>query len=209
MIWERGKAAEGVIWEKEKTADGMGFVKTEDLLAFHGTPSQGKWYLWIRDPVPGLSGWLKTVSLAITYAPTGLPLVLLSGEPGYPTALRLPPGVVPSPPDGEKPESPEATPLAWQEVKRETFEGTFPSSGWRRGDANSGNEYLGGKDDYRPHWGYWAAWPARDGKNGYDPSANPRYPPGMARWMIYGPFDGRANPGQMCKMASWISPITG
>jgi len=188
---------EQVVWEQGKTAGTNEFGESGDLTAFRGVPSEGYWYLWIRDVVPGRSGWLKGASLAVEYAPLGPLPVLLSGSAGQPTSRRLPAGVVPSQtPDRDlkKPGSGDVTPLSssgWQEIKRETFEGVFPNAGWTLIDANpnDGKEYLWDDDDYRRHGGYWAAWPANGGANGYDPATNPRYPPNMASWMIYGPFD--------------------
>ena len=188
---------EQVVWERGKTVVANEFGKSGDLTAFHGAPSEGYWSLWIRDAVPGQSGWLKGVSLAVEYAPVGPMPTLLSGTPGRPTSRRLPAGVVPSQtPDSDlkKLGSENVTPLSpsgWQEIKGETFEGAFPNTGWALIDANpnDGKEYLWDDDDYRRHGGYWAAWPANGGTNGYDPATNPHYPPNTASWMIYGPFD--------------------
>ncbi|MCS7352479.1 MAG: hypothetical protein RMM10_13435, partial [Anaerolineae bacterium] len=71
------------------------------------------------------------------------------------------------------------------------FEGAFPNPGWTLIDANPNDrkEYLWDDDNYRRYGGYWAAWPANGGAHGYNPASNPRYPPNMASWMIYGPFD--------------------
>ncbi len=188
---------EQVVWERGKTVGANEFGKSDDLTAFRGAPSEGYWYLWIRDAVPGRSGWLKGASLAVEYAPVGPLPTLLSGTPVRPTSRRLPAGVTPSQTpdrDSEKSERGEVTLLSaggWQEIKRETFEGAFPNAGWTLIDANpnDGKEYLWDDDDYRPHGGNWAAWPANGGANGYDPATNPHYPPNMASWMIYGPFD--------------------
>lgn len=193
---------EQVVWERGKTVGANEFGKSGDLAAFHGVPSEGYWYLWIRDAVPGRSGWLKGASLAVEYAQVGPLPILLSGTPGRLTSRRLPAGVTPSQTpdrDSEKSERGEVTLLSaggWQEIKRETFEGAFPNTGWTLIDANpnDGKEYLWDDDDYRAHPDPndpypWAAWQANGGANGYDPATNPRYPPNMASWMIYGPFD--------------------
>jgi hypothetical protein len=92
----------------------------------------------------------------------------------------------------------------WQEIKRETFEGVFPNAGWTLIDANPNDkkEYLWDDDTYRRHWGYWAAWPANGGDNGYNPATNPRYPPNMASWMIYGPFD--LSNARAAEVVSWL-----
>lgn len=147
--------------------------------------------------MPGQSGRLKAASLSVAYAPDGPLPELLSGSPGRPTSRRLPVGAFPSQTpdrDPEKSGSEGVSPLSssgWQELKRETFEGAFPNTGWTLIDANpnDGKEYLWDDDDYRRHGGDWAGWPANGGANGYDPATNPHYPPNMASWMIYGPFD--------------------
>ena len=144
------------------------------------------------------------------YAPLGPLPTLLSGTPGRPTSRRLPTGVVPSQtPDRDlkKPGSGDVIPLSssgWQEIKRETFEGVFSNAGWTLIDANpnDGKEYLWDDDDYRRHGGYWAAWPANGGADGYDPATNPRYPPNMASWMIYGPFD--LSDARAAEVAFWL-----
>jgi len=160
--------------------------------------------------VPGQSGWLKATSLAVEYAPVDPLPTLLSGTAGRPTSRRLPAGAVPSQtPDRDlkKSRSEGITPLSasgWQEIKRETFEGVFPNAGWILIDANpnNGKEYLWDDDDYRRHGGYWAAWPANGGANGYDPASNPHYPPNMASWMIYGPFD--LSDALVAEVAFWL-----
>lgn len=197
---------EQTLWEGGKTASGTTFGEATNLTAFQGVPSQGRWSLWIRDTVAGQSGVLQAASLAVEYAPLGPLPTLRSGTAGRPTARRLPAGAVPSQaPDRESKEG--VIPLSasgWQEVKRETFEGVFPNAGWTLIDANpnDGKEYLWDDDDYRSHGGYWAAWPANGGANGYDPATNPRYPPNMDSWMIYGPFD--ASDARVVEVSFWL-----
>ncbi len=58
----------------------------------------------------------------------------------------------------------------WVRVITQTFEGTFPSAGWTVRDlSNDDYTRYWDADDYRPHWGNRAAWPARGGKHGRDP----------------------------------------
>lgn len=186
---------EQIVWERGKAIPAGEFGQASDVEAFRGAPAQRQWFLWIRDAVPGQSGLLKTASIVVEYAPVGPLPTLLSGTAGRPTSRRLPAGVVPSQTsdrDLKKSGSEGVLPLSasgWQEIKRETFEGVFPNEGWMLFDANpnDGKEYLW-DDDYRRHGGYWAAWPANGGADGYDPAINPHYPPNMASWMIYGPF---------------------
>ncbi|MDD5466387.1 MAG: hypothetical protein PHS96_01135, partial [Anaerolineales bacterium] len=62
--------------------------------------------------------------------------------------------------------------------------------GWEALDdyPDDGKEYKWDDDDYRPHTGAWAAWPANEGANRLDPATSD-YPPYMSSWMIYGPID--------------------
>jgi hypothetical protein len=78
----------------------------------------------------------------------------------------------------------------WQDIKRELFESTFPTSGWTLSDVypNDNKEYLWDDDNSRAHTGYRAAWPAKGGADGLDPPGDP-YPPDAMSWMKYGPFD--------------------
>lgn len=87
---------EQIVWERGKAIPASEFGQASDWEVFRGAPAQGQWYLWIRDMVPGQSGWLKAASLAVEYAPVGLLPTLLSGTAGRPTSRRLPAGVVPS-----------------------------------------------------------------------------------------------------------------
>jgi len=201
---------EQIVWERGKAFLAGEFGKASDLEVFHGVPSQGQWHLWVRDAVPGQSGQLKTASIVVEYAPVGPLPTLLSGTAGRPTSRRLLAGMIPSrTPDSDhkSAESDGVNPLSasgWQEIKRETFEGVFPNAGWTLIDAspNDGKEYLWDDDDYRRHGGYWAAWPANGGADGYDPATNPHYPPNMASWMIYGPFD--LSDAKVAEVVFWL-----
>jgi len=79
----------------------------------------------------------------------------------------------------------------WQDIKNETFEGIWPSTGWTVVDlSNDGFDRKWDDDTYRYHAGYYAAWPARGGTNGLDPSSsNNDYFNNMNTRMTYGPFD--------------------
>jgi len=79
----------------------------------------------------------------------------------------------------------------WQRIITQTFEGVFPSAGWTVRDL-SDDDYIRywDDDDYRPYLGNWAAWPARGGAHGRDPTpGNDDYFNEMNTRMIYGPFD--------------------
>ncbi|MDD2695803.1 MAG: proprotein convertase P-domain-containing protein, partial [Anaerolineales bacterium] len=169
-----------------------------ELDSFVGEPAQGEWQLWLRDLAPGQAGWLQGFSFSLRYAPVGKPLVQLQGSPGQPASLQIAPGVVVSEGfDEDKILSPGETPEAtlesvdnWQTIESETYEGAFPLYGWEVLDdyPDDGKEYKWDDDDYRPHTGAWAAWPANEGANRLDPATSD-YPPYMSSWMIYGPID--------------------
>lgn len=185
------------LWEQGKAAAATEYGYAVDIEAFQGTPSRGEWYLWIRDVIPGQSGLLSHASLVVNYLPKGPLPVVLSGPPGRPYSRYLPDGIVPSQtpdPNPEKEVRPEIISShsnGWQIIKHENFEGYFPNEGWARfdGNPNDGKEYLWDDDNHRHNLGYYAAWPARAGVDGYDPSTTPSYPPNMNSWMVYGPFD--------------------
>jgi len=185
-LWDRGKAVKSATLGEATALD-----------AFHGRPAQGEWQFLVRDVVPGQKGLLKAVSVRAYYAPVGPLPQVLAGTPGRPTSFRIPPGTTPSnspDKDGQKAaSSPSAVPQqtsGWQQFTSETFEGLFPNAGWALSDVkpNDGKEYLWDDDDFRPHNGRWAAWPANGGVDGLDPTSA-TYPPNMGSWMIYGPFD--------------------
>lgn len=190
-----GTNASATLWNRGNVIQGAKLGEASKLDGFKGTPSQGVWYLSVRDTVPGQKGQLKMASVRAFYAPTGPLPQIVKGTPSRATSLRIPSGATPSQtPDADKkkPAPQSAAPLqttGWQDSKSETFEGVFPNTGWTLIDAsNDGYEYLWDDDDYRPHGGYWAGWPANGGANALDPQYS-AYPPNMASWMIYGPFD--------------------
>jgi len=201
------------LWDRGNVVEGTKLGEAGLLDAFKGTPSQGEWHLFVRDAVPGQQGRLKAVTVRAYYDLVGPLPQMLSGTPGRPISVRIPSGVIPSntPDIGEK----KSTALSgvapqqvngWQDIKSETFEGWFPNAGWTLLDANpnDGKEYLWDDDDKdgRAHNGSWAAWPANGGADGYDPTADPRYPPNMASWMIYGPFD--LSDAKAAEMVFWL-----
>jgi len=79
----------------------------------------------------------------------------------------------------------------WVKVITQTFEGVWPSTGWTVRDlSDDGYTRYWDDDDYRPHLGNWAAWPARGGTHGRNPVAgNDDYFNNMNTRMTYGPFD--------------------
>jgi hypothetical protein len=199
------------LWNRGNTIKGAKLGEAGSLDAFNGTPSQGEWHLLVRDVVPGQKGLLKVISIRADYAPVGPLPRMLSGTPGRPTSFHIPSGVTKSStPDTDGKKSAETSNAAslqvsgWQDVKSETFEGVFPNAGWTLIDANpnDGKEYLWDDDDFRHHNGGWAAWPANGGVDGLDPAASSTYPPNMASWMIYGPFD--LSDAKTAETAFWL-----
>jgi hypothetical protein len=65
---------------------------------------------------------------------------------------------------------------------------SMPCPGWTIQDLSSAG-YQWKDASYRAHSGTWAAWPARGGTIGRDPSSNNQYADNMDTRMIYGPFD--------------------
>ena len=201
---------EQIVWQRGKAIPAGEYGQASNLEVFSGTPAQGQWFLWVRDAVRGQSGLLKTASIVLEYAPASPLPTLLSGIAGRLTSRRLSAGVIPSQtPDRDlkKSGSESVIPLSasgWQEIKHETFEGAFPNTGWILidGNPNDGKEYLWDDATYRRQAGSWAAWPANGGANGYDPATNPHYPPNMASWMIYGPFD--LNDARVAEVVFWL-----
>jgi len=202
-----------ILWDRGNVIKGTTLGEAGSLDAFKGTPSQGEWHLFVRDVVPGQKGWLKSVTVRAYYAPVGPLPQILSGTPGRPMSVRIPSGVIPSnTPDTDEKKSTTLSSVApqqvngWQDIKNETFESWFPNAGWTRLDANpnDGKEYLWDDDDKdgRAHNGSWAAWPAKGGAHGYDPTADPHYPPNVASWMIYGPFD--LSDAKSAETAFWL-----
>ena len=148
----------------------------------------------MRDLVPGQQGRLAAAAVRARYAPLGPVPTVVKGPAGEVSALSLPADARrTSAPDNEKPASslPDAAPAqpnGWQTIKSEGFEGAFPNAGWTLLDlSNDGCDFLWDDDDFKPHVGNYAAWPANGGANGLDPAVS-NYPPNMNSWMVYGPF---------------------
>jgi subtilisin-like proprotein convertase family protein len=186
------------LWKRGKLLAGNRLGEAINLDKFEGSPSQGEWYLSVRDTVPGQIGWLRGATVQPFYAVSHPGLVQLSGPPGQLTSRRIPPGATGAtyPDMDEKKPEPESQNIllepdaSWQMVKSESFEGAFPNSYWSVSDdnPNDGREYFWDDDDYRHHASTYAAWPANGGANGLDP-ANSNYPPNMNSWMVYGPIN--------------------
>lgn len=52
----------------------------------------------------------------------------------------------------------------WSIIKTEDFEGVFPNTLWTVVDLSDDNyERMWDDDNYKPHLGSWAGWPARGG----------------------------------------------
>lgn len=142
-----------------------------DIPVFIGQPVNGNWTLRLRDERRGKTGTVLIVTLAVAYMPP---------ESGHTTPLRPEVGQV-------SPEAQSAVAGSWQTIITQTFEGVFPSAGWMVRDLNYTDVYTRywDDDDYRPHWGSRAAWPARGGIHGRNPVAgNDVY----AQWVSLGTY---------------------
>ena len=77
-------------------------------------------------------------------------------------------------------------PDGWEIIMSQTFEGSFPASGWKAyADSGYVNAFW---DDitYRDYQGSYSAWCADKGSS--SSSAGSNYKNNMKAWMIYGPF---------------------
>ncbi len=118
-----------IIWERGKLVEGNQLGEAINLDTFAGSPSQGEWYLSVRDTVSGQTGWLRGATVLPYYAVLNPALVQLSGPPGQLTSRRIPSGTMdPTYPDMDekKPEPESQNPLlepdaTWQVVKSEFF----------------------------------------------------------------------------------------
>jgi hypothetical protein len=88
------------LWEHGRSPQGATFGRAPGLTAFAGTPASEIWYLWIRDTVPGGSGWLRSAGVVVDYAPIPVPDAY-RGPPPVP-AFRLPEGIPPSSPTPDR-----------------------------------------------------------------------------------------------------------
>ncbi len=61
-----------------------------------------------------------------------------------------------------------------------------------------------GTDSLRAAEGSQAAWPARDGSDGYDPAVTPHYPGSMDTWIDCGPFDLRQFDDAYAQFWMWL-----
>ncbi len=155
----------------------------------------------IRDTVSGTSGILLEASIAPFYAPVHELPIPTSDNGGKSTSERLPADAIKIAGGLESGEDKDIEGLPETQydgldsivMMNQTFEGVFPppEGGWEIFDANpnDGKEYYWDDEDLRPYNGYWAAWPARGGADGIDPTSSTTYPKNMDTWMIYGPFD--------------------
>ena len=164
------------VWDRQQPTpedfDERGLVLSAyDITIFDGQPINGDWTLRIRDGRRGKTGTLLALSVAVGYL--------------RPSASRT------LPHRREHGRGLLAAQGSWQKITTQTFEGAFPSTGWTVNDlSEDGYERYWDDDDYRPHLGGWAAWPANGGADGIYPSpGNDNYPNNMNTRMIYGPFD--------------------
>jgi len=179
------------------TKEGLLFTQIHD---FDGLPSQGMWIIQIHSTVYGVEGTVKSISVSSLYTNSEKAQISNSDADGKPTSERIAvdavkiSGISLTEDKVQFESSPEMQMSTDNSVTimTQTFEGIFPpSTGWTIYDANPGDgkEYIWDDDNLRPYSGYWAAWPARGGANGIDPTLSTTYPTDMDTWMIYGPFD--------------------
>jgi len=85
-----------------------------------------------------------------------------------------------------------ATVSGWEILETQGFEDPWPWPGSCQilyDASDDGWDRTWGRDDYRPHIGNWAAWPAAGGVDGIDPIPPANYPDNLNSWLICGPFD--------------------
>lgn len=95
---------------------------------------------------------------------------------------------LPAPPRQRSNASIPIAPLTISTLMSETFEGTFPSSGWVLEDYSSVGEYYLGKRDCHPYSGGYAGWSVGAGADGSGLTCGASYPNNVDTWAIYGPF---------------------
>lgn len=193
---------------------------TPNIAVFNGLPVIGTWRLRVRDEVVGQNGAIDSFSLIIRYKlppVPGPPPEVTPAEAPLPEPSP-PPEPLPdknerrsgsTPPVEEQPSDESGmippsenlpaivqanieTQGTWTMITSQGFEGAFPSSGWAVSDSSWDDGVLRywDDDDYRPHNGSWAAWPANGGIDGINPSpGNDNYSNYMDTRMTYGPFD--------------------
>lgn len=78
----------------------------------------------------------------------------------------------------------------WQTIFYESFEGTFPTSGWQIVDNNGSSygTYYWGKRNCLPYQGSYSGWAVGAGAQGTSLSCGSNYPNNADTWMVYGPF---------------------
>ncbi len=79
-------------------------------------------------------------------------------------------------------------PLASSTVMSETFEGSFPSTGWSLENYSSSGEYYWGKRNCHPYSGSYAGWSVGAGADGSSLECAGVYPNNVDTWAVYGPF---------------------
>ncbi len=131
----------------------------------------------------------------------GLPVpATIQLDPAVATRLDRPPV---DPPMARQP--PQDFVDNWEALYSQDFESAFPDASGicQLIDADVlPEEYLWDNDDYRPHLGDWAAWPADGGADGRDPEFN-YYPNGIKTQMVCGPFDLSQAYNAMTEFALW------
>ncbi|MBN1658095.1 MAG: PKD domain-containing protein [Anaerolineae bacterium] len=80
----------------------------------------------------------------------------------------------------------------WEILEAQGFEDEWPWPGLCQivyDGSDDGFDRTWDGDDYRPHTGDRAAWPAAGGTDGIDPQPPVNYPDNLNSWLVCGPFD--------------------
>ncbi len=152
--------------------------------------NQGK--LTVKDGIVGGTGMslerFATRVAELAGMPSGQGVTGEDGTVVREAQFSLPPGAVgdnSAPPQLRRPEA-ETSPGTDVTIMTQTFEGTFPSTGWTLIDQN-GTGHQWGKETYRVHGGSYSMWECAAGANALPSGSD--YPNGMRTWALYGPFD--------------------
>lgn len=80
------------------------------------------------------------------------------------------------------------SPLDWNLLVYEDFEGVFPGAWILEDFSDDSYERTWGDNNYISQSGFWSAWPAAGGADRLDPNEY-YYPNNLDSWMEYGPLD--------------------
>jgi hypothetical protein len=81
------------------------------------------------------------------------------------------------------------SPLEWQPLLYEGFEGAFPGDWVLEDWSDDGFQRTWGGTDYGYYYGDWSIWPAAYGADALDPWVTTWYTDNLNSWIVRGPFD--------------------